>query len=270
MIMIESTESGCMLANFHLKGQTDHFYDKNCDGIAVFGSNHVLDNLIVEDINCFPSDFGSRVNNGVGYGIRLGGSTISVRNCTVVNCGYECIGLEDADTCEVVNCNVGYACQTGLQIHRNCSHIKVTGNNIHAYRPGSSSYRPGITLHASTEHPMSDIVISENYSASSIVFANGDAENNIMIVNNRISANILINDFGNESAYRSNWIITGNWISGLVQAQCNNLIISNNIIKSSTSASHTMIRALSNKYIIKDNLAIGTYSNVEINGEIVN
>lgn len=269
MIKIESTEIGCVLENFTLKGQTTTFHDANCEGISVFGSNHVLDNLIVEDINCFPADFSGRVNNGVGYGIRVAGKTVSVRNCTVKNCGYECIGFEDADCCEVVNCYAGYACQTGIQVHRNCHHIQVKGNTIECYSQYSSSYRPGITLHAVTDYPMADIVISENFSASSLVIANGDAENDIKIINNNIKANILINDFNETDRYREKWIISGNYIGGLIQAYCNGLIITNNMINSSISTSHMMIRAKSNNYLINNNLAIGSYSDVEVNGEVI-
>ena len=260
MIMIETTESGCMLSNFKLRGQIDHFYDKNCEGISVFGSNHVLDNLVVEKINFFPSDFSGRVNNGVGYGIRIAGTTVTVRNCTVNECGYEGIGLEDADTVTVEGCNVGYSLQTGLQIHRNCQHIHIVNNTIICFN-GNATYRPGITLHAIAPYVLRDINISGNYIVSSIMVANGGSENDVRVCNNFLTG-INVNDFNEtDNRYREKWVIIGNTITQSVRAKCDKILIANNIF---TLNGTNIIYVKSNKCLAENNLAAGSAQGVVI------
>ena len=260
MIMIETTESGCMLSNFKLRGQTDHFYDKNCDGISVFGSNHVLDNLVVEKINFFPSDFSGRVNNGVGYGIRIAGTTVTVRNCTVNECGYEGIGLEDADTVTVEGCTVGYAMQTGLQIHRNCQHIHIVNNTIICFN-GNTTYRPGITLHAIAPYVLKDINISGNYVVSTIMVANGGSENDVRVCNNFLTG-INVNDFDEtDNRYREKWVIIGNTFTQNVKAKCDKILIANNIF---TMNGTNIIYVKSNKCLAENNLAAGSAQGVVI------
>lgn len=261
MIMIEGTESGCALENFKLRGQTTQFYDKNCEGLSIFGGNHVIKNLIIEKINFFPSNFSGRTNNGVGYGIRVAGKTVSVENCTVNECGYEGIGIEDADTVLIENCNIGYSLQTGLQIHRNCQHIHILNNTINCFN-GNSTYRPGLTLHAIDPYVLKDINITGNYIISSVMFANGGSENDVHISNNFLGS-INVNDFDTPTLFRKNWIITGNTFTGFVKAKCDNLLIANNIFTKNDAGSN-IIEAKSNKYLIENNLAAGTASGIEI------
>lgn len=261
MIIIESTENGCMLENFKLEGQTTSFIDKNCDGLTLFGNNHVINNLVVKNIDFFPADFSNRTCDVPGFGICIMGSTITIKNCDVSECGYECVGTEDASVVTIEGCNVGFAVQTGVQVHRNSHSIRIINNRIRCY-DGVSAYSPGLTIHAAQEYPMQDIFVDGNYIVSSFRIANGGGENDIRISNNYM-VSIAVNAFAEQRDYRKNWIITGNtFTSGGIQAKCDGLIITNNIFN--VNGSETVIHAKTNKYLIDNNLFAGTASEVII------
>lgn len=231
MVYMDTDTDGIILENFALEGQTNAFYDKNCDGITLRGKNHIVRNLIVTKINFFPDDFAGRVNNGVGHGIKVqDGTCITIDNCDVEECGYECIGIENAQTVTVSNCVCKYALQTAAQIHRNCENIRMAGNsfdNTDRNHTGSSGNGPGLTLHASTDYPMNDVVIDGNYIKSALVFANGGGENNIKIINNRIVGGISLNAI---DGWRNRCTVIGNTLGSQLNLKSDNAIITGNMI----------------------------------------
>ena len=236
------------------------YRDKNCDGLTVRGSNHSVKNLHVTKINYFPSNFIGRVNNGVGYGLKVQSATnVIIEHCYVEECGYECVGLEDASDVTITGCVFKKACQTAGQIHRDCTHIRVCNNTFDNtnYRDSGTS-GPGFTVHASIEHPMGDILIDGNYITSAFVFANGGAENRVRIVNNQMGG-ISLNAI---EGYREGCIVVGNRIGGQLNIRCDNVVVGGNMVY------HTgggyMIRIYGNNVETFANVALGDAKSVLI------
>lgn len=256
MIRTEDNSSGCILSNFALQGQTTQFHDVACDGLYITGENHIIENLVVSDINYFPSDFSSRTANGVGYGIRLGNvDEISVRNCTVYNSGYEGLGTEDATNVLIENCKFGDANQTGLQIHRSSSHVKVNGCTVQFT---SGMTQPALTFHAIEAYPMDDIHVDNCYFCRAATFIGG-YENGISFTNNVVAAGFMS---VNGETYRQNWKVRGNEFraGGIRTIRVDNCIITDNIINCSTGS--YMIILKGNKTVVDNNLAIGSVTPV--------
>lgn len=255
MIYMDTDTDGIILENFAVEGQTTAFYDKNFDCLTIRGSNHVARNLVIKKINFFPSDFARRTNNGVGRGINVqDASTVFVENCAIDDCGYECIGVENADNVTIQNCICTHALQVTGQIHRNATNIRMIGNtfdNTDRQHTGSSSAGPGFTLHASTDYPMGDIMIDNNYIKSAFVFANGGGENNIKITNNRIMGGISLNAI---TGWRNRCTVIGNSIGAQLNLKSDNAIIAGNMVY------HTgggyMINASGNNVVCYGNIAL--------------
>lgn len=253
MICFDDDAQGCILENLAIQGQSATFYDKNCDGLTIRGNNHIVKNLHVTKINYFPSNFIGRVNNGVGYGIKVqSAANVMIENCYVEECGYECIGLEDAKDVKILGCICKKACQTAAQIHRDCVHIRVcnsTFNNENYMNTGTSG--PGFTVHASVEHPMEDILIEGNYINSAFVFANGGAENRVRIVNNQMKG-ISLNAI---DGYREGCFVIGNRVNGQLNVRSDNVVVGGNMVY------HTgggyMIRIYGNNVETFANIALG-------------
>lgn len=256
MIRTEDNSNGCILSNFALQGQTTQFHDVACDGLYITGENHIIENLVVSDINYFPSDFSSRTANGVGYGIRLGNvDEISVRNCTVNNSGYEGLGTEDATNVLIENCKFGDANQTGLQIHRSSFRVKVIGCTVQF---SSGMTQPAMTFHAIEAYPMDDINVDNCYFGRSVTFIGG-YENGIIFTNNVIEAGFMS---VNGETYRQNWRIRGNEFraGGIRTIRVDNCIITDNIINCSTGANMIILKG--NKNVVDNNLGIGSITAV--------
>ena len=257
MIYMDTDTEGIILENFALEGQTYAFYDKNCDGLTIRGKNHIAKNLVITKINFFPADFAGRTNNGAGHGIKVqDASVVQIENCTIDECGYQCMGAENADTVTFSNCLCTHALQTTGQVHRNCTGIRIIGNtfdNTDASHTGSSAARPGLTLHAAVEYPMNDIMIDNNYIKSALVFANGGGENNIKITNNRIVGGISLNAI---TGWRNRCTVIGNSIGNQLNLKSDNAIIAGNMVY------HTgggyMINASGNNVVCYGNIALNS------------
>ena len=230
MVYMDTDTDGIILENFAIEGQTSAFYDKNFDCLTIRGNNHIARNLVITKTNFFPSDFSGRTNNGVGRGINVqGAKSIIVENCVTEDSGYEGIGVEDADTVTVQNCVCTHALQTTAQIHRSATNIRLIGNtfdNTDRQHTGSSSNGPSLTLHASTDYPMGEIMIDNNTLVGTFVFANGGAENGVKIVNNRMGG-ISLNAI---DGWRDKCIVIGNTLMSQLNLKSDNAIICGNMV----------------------------------------
>ena len=257
MICMDTDTEGIILENFALEGQTNAFYDKNCDGLTIRGKNHIARNLVITKINFFPADFAGRTNNGVGRGINVqDASVVQIENCTIDECGYQCMGAENADTVTFANCLCTHALQTAGQVHRNCTGIRIIGNtfdNTDATHTGSSAARVGLTLHAAVEYPMNDVMIDNNYIKSAFVFANGGGENNIKITNNRIMGGISLNAI---TGWRNRCTVIGNTIGAQLNLKSDNAIIAGNMVYHAGGG--YMINASGNNVICYGNIALNS------------
>ena len=249
-IMTPLDSSGCTIENFALEGQTLAFTDDNEDGIAILGSNHIVRNIIIENIDYFPDSFSGRTSISPGEGIYVAfAKNIIVENIRVKSCGYEGIGTESCETVLIQNCTVGKCNQTGIQIHRSSNHIKVIGNTVKYDTSGGGA----MTLHAFPDNPMDDIQIIGNYFDGSFVLVGG-AENNMRISGNYIWGALSCNN----KVYRDRIIITDNVMDGCIILYADDVIIANNAIK--VNAGTYMVRLNGNKNVVENNLPMGSVS----------
>lgn len=276
---IGEDEQGVILDNFKLQGPVGEgaaFFDENLDGITIRGRNHIVRNLVVTKVNYFPSDFSGRENNGCGHCIKVqDGANVLIENCDASFGGYENIGTENANCVTISCCKVGYACQTGLQIHRNCENILVTGCNIDCH---DANYKSGVTIHNGwnecvdpqdeTYHQpykMRNIVIQNCFITSALHFASGHFENSIRIVNNWM-VGIQVNDYTRSDTElarikRENWVIMGNWFNSQVYIKCSSFVLANNIFRGNAE-NPVNVRTVAGKYQILGNVFVGAHDEI--------
>lgn len=249
MIATDADSNGCILENFAVVGQSDTFVDENEDGVCLRGTQHIARNLNISKINYFPDSFSGRSCITPGWGITaIFADTITIENCMIDECGYECIGVEDSDNVLVIGCKTGTGNQTSVQIHRSVNHCRI----VNCTMAKTSSC---MTMDADPLLPMNDILIDGNYISGALNFVAG-GENNIVIVNNRIGASISCNN----QEYRSGLMLRGNTITGRVGTYHDNAVITDNIID--ISSGYYMIIHNGNKSVIQNNLGIGTVTDI--------
>jgi hypothetical protein len=249
MIATDADSNGCILENFAVVGQSTTFVDENEDGVCLRGTQHIARNLNISKINYFPDSFSGRSCITPGWGITaIFADTITIKNCVVDECGYECIGIEDSDNVLVVGCKTGTGNQTSVQIHRSANHCRIADCTM--AKTGSC-----MTMDADPLLPMNDILIEGNYIRGALNFVAG-GENSVAIVNNRIDASISCNN----QLYRSGLMLRGNTITGRVGTYHDNAIITDNIID--ISSGYYMIIHNGNKSVIQNNLGIGTVTDI--------
>ena len=252
MIALDDGSTGCELRNFVLIGQNTTWKDENEDGIMVQGSNHVIENLVIHNINYSNDNFASRWCLCPAWGINIfKANTVSVRNCHIYDCGYENIGTEESENITISDCRFGDACQTSSQIHRYSKHIKFYGNSVYHTENIRSSNCPAFTCDASIGVDMDDILVANNTFLSHVNTVAG-GENNIRIIGNRIVGIMYTNTADN---YASGLIISDNQIEGRINMRADNVIVTNNIINNDTEM--PMARIYGNSVLINGNLGIG-------------
>jgi hypothetical protein len=255
LMMTERTSSGCIFENFKIEGSTAQFVDQNTDGLSVQGSNHIVRNVIVNDINYFPNDFPSRESSGPGRAINvIFADTVTVENCTTARSGYEGIGVEESANVIVNGNTIGDTCQTGIQVHRYAKHVRITGNSV-IYSQGRVN--GSMTMDADPGEDMDDIHIQNNYFCTSVIFVAG-GEGNIHILDNLINGTISCNN----SVYRNKWFIRGNNMNGGIIARCDYIIVTDNMLNVNTGYQMIIIRG--NHAIAQNNLATGSVDGVYI------
>lgn len=252
MILFDEDSDGCILSNFTLIGSTTTWKDENEDGIMVRGSNHILENLVIHDINYSNEKFSGRWCLCPAWGINIfKASVVSVRNCHVYDCGYENIGTEEAETVTISDCKFGDACQTSSQIHRYSKHIKFYGNTV--YHTENIRYKdcPAFTMDASIGVDMDDIIVANNTFGCHVNTVAG-GENNIKIIGNHIDGIMYTNTTEN---YAQGLMICNNHINGRINMRADKVIVSNNIINNDTEM--PMVRIYGNFVEMNSNLGVG-------------
>lgn len=258
MIAIDETAQGCLLKNFTLIGQDAEFKDENEDGILVQGSNHILENLVVHNINYFKDKHASRWCLCLGWGINVfKASVVTVRNCNVYNSGYENIGVEESEAVTISDCKVGDGCQCGMQVHRYAEHIKIIGNTVYQTENVRDVNCAAFTMDASVGVDMNDILVANNSFASHInTVAAG--ENNVRIIGNYVDGILYSNTIGNtafDGIYPKGLIISNNIINGRINMKADNAVVANNIINNDTE--NYMIRIYGNNVEMVGNVGVG-------------
>lgn len=252
MIALDEGSTGCELRNFALVGQNINWKDENEDGIMVKGSNHVIENLVIHNINYSNDNFASRWCLCPAWGINIfKANTVSVRNCHIYDCGYENIGTEESENITISDCRFGDACQTSSQIHRYSKHIKFYSNSVYHTENIRSSNCPAFTCDASIGVDMDDILVANNTFLSHVNTVAG-GENNIRFIGNRIVGIMYTNTTDN---YASGLIISDNQIEGRINMRADNVIVSNNIINNDTEMPMAIIYG--NNVEMNGNLGIG-------------
>lgn len=259
MMLLDDQSSGCVLKNFKIEGQTSAFVDQAEIALTVRGSNHIIENIITENINYFPEDFSGRTYNAPGEGIELfKASNIKVSNCICLSCGYEGIGTESTTDAIIQNCTVKNTNQTGIQIHRTSKRIKVNGCNVQ-YDDEAALAGTALTFHANVGLDMSDIWITNSYFDKGITLIGG-AENYVYLCNNTIKSGAFTR---NGDIYRRNWVIKGNqFLGGGIVNQIDNCIIADNMLTVNTG--YQMINMKGNNVIAVDNIPLGSVSGIHI------
>lgn len=265
MILLDADSTGCILENFALEGQTyqDHYQDPddNEDGICVMGSNHILNNLIVHNINYFKDKFVGRRSLTPGWGIDiLRAKNISVTNCHVYDCGYENIGTEEVDTILISGCRFGDANQTRAQIHRLSQRIKFVNNTCYATENARKVDIASFTMDANPDVPMDDIKVLNN-TLDTHINKVASGENNISIIGNTIKAYGIVDNFKNK--WGIGLTITDNVIFGRIGVWSDKALIANNRIEWSDPNYGIAIHVHGNQTLVANNLFTGTYTNVE-------
>lgn len=258
MIAIDETAQGCSLKNFTLIGQDAEWKDENEDGILVQGSNHILENLVVHNINYFKDKHASRWCLCLGWGINVfKASVVTVRNCHVYDSGYENIGVEESVAVTISDCKVGDGCTCGMQVHRYAEHIKIIGNTVYQTENVLDVNCAAFTMDASVGVDMNDILVANNSFASHVnTVAAG--ENNVRIIGNYIDGILYSNTIGNtafDGIYPKGLIISNNIINGRINMKSDNAVVANNIINNDTE--NYMIRIYGNNVEMVGNIGVG-------------
>ena len=264
MIRLADNAQGCILENFKLKGQTSAFKDENEIGILITGSDHVVNNVFVEDINFFPDDFAGRVNNGPAWGFMIfHAKHIKVSNCKGINCGYEALGTEDTTDCLIDNFEAGYCNQTCLQVHRNSYDIVFNSCVVDYVLPEGKTVRPAFTMHgASAEHDMDAIKIVNCKFYGGITFIGG-YEAGVSIIDNTVSGGVTMNS----AISRKNVFIIGNRFGGGINGRYQNAVIVGNMATNNSSARFIIVNG--ENIICAHNIPLGSGKNVSINDVLV-
>lgn len=251
MILLDEDSNGCMLNNFTLIGSST-WKDENQDGIAVRGSNHILENLLVHNINYSNDKFSGRWCLCPAWGINIfKASVVSVRNCHVYDCGYENIGTEEAEIVTISDCSFGDACQCGAQVHRLSKHIKFYGNTVYQTENIRSTDCAAFTMDASVGVDIDDVIVANNTFGRHVNTVGG-GENNIKIIGNHIDGIMYTNTSVN---YGKGLIICDNYINGRINMRADDVMVANNILNNPTG--NYMIRIYGNNVSINNNLGVG-------------
>lgn len=254
ILLFDEDASHCYLHDFVLVGQSAAYVDEDEDGITVRGSNHIVENITVHDINYFPDAWEGRTCMTGGYGIlAFHASVVSFHNLYVYNCGYECVGFESTNTATLSNSRMGVANQTGVQVHRSCENIYVTNNTIDL--TGRVNGHASMTLDAPVAYPMNHIHVTDNHINGTVVTIGG-GENHIFIHDNYINGVVYMND----SYYTQYMDIRGNHINGRIRARSDYAMIANNMINNPDSGNY-MIALYGNNSLVINNLGVGSGSN---------
>lgn len=258
MFLLDENSNGCVLSNFTLIGSST-WKDENQDGITVRGSNHILENLIVHNINYFKDEYVDRRCLCPAWGINIfKASVVTVRNCHVYNCGYENIGTEEVETVSITDSRFGDACRCGAQIHRLSKKVKFYGNTVYQTENVRDKDCSAITLDASIGVDMDDIIIANNTFGSHVNTVAG-GENNVKIIGNHIDGIMYTDTTVN---YGKGLMICNNTINGRINMRADNVIVANNIINNDTG--NYMIRIYGNNVSINNNLSVGVGKNTTI------
>ena len=255
VIETENESNGCIIENISINARHGSFKDNNEDAISIRGKNHIVRNVIVENINYYPNLFGNRKCLTPGMGIYIiNADNILISNCELKKCGYEGIGTENAHNITIKNCNVGDCNQTGIQIHRNSHAITVDSCYI-KYTDALANC--SFTMDADPLTPMSDIHITNNYFAHNINMVAG-GENDIFITNNYVEKGFSCNN----NMHRNKLFMSSNYFNGRVNTCSDNAIINNNIINVSTG--YYMIIACGDNVLVTNNLGEGSVKDITI------
>ena len=251
MILFDEDANGCVLSNLTLIGSST-WKDENQDGITVRGSNHILENLLVHNINYSNEGFFNRKCLCPAWGINIfKASVVTVRNCHVYDCGYENIGTEDAETVTISDCKFGDACQVSAQIHRLSKHIKFCNNTVYHTENISYADAPAFTMDARIGYDIDDVIVTNNYFCSHVNTVGG-GENNIKIIGNTINGLMYTNT---TEYYGQGLMICNNYINGRINMRADNVIVSNNIINNDIGS--PMVRIYGNNVELTGNVGIG-------------
>lgn len=262
MMKIEDNANGCILTNFAIKGEDVNWYDQNEDGLCITGNGHVIDNLFIDTINYFPSDFSSRTCASPALGLFAWiCSNTEINNCHIYHCGYEDLGFERAENIAVNGGSFGDCNQTRVQIHRNCQHIYIS--NINIYRIDPDETRPGLTCDAPAGYDMYDIHYDNCTIVGNVNFVGG-GEHEIFINGcHLLDGSIVCNDI---TLYKEKLIISNCQIdNGRIRIAFDKCIIHDNLIYTPANEGwYHMITVFGNDVNAHDNMALGALSNVNI------
>lgn len=255
IILFDSGAAFCHLHDFTLTGQTSKFVDENMDGITVRGNNHIVDNVMIHDINYFPSSFSSRTAPMPGYGIlAIDANVVRFENLNVYRCAYEGVGFEDTKTATLANSKIGVCNQTGVQVHRGCCCIFINNNTIDL--TGRSYGNAAMTVDAVTAYPSTDIHIDNNHIVGTITNIDTGASC-VFIHNNYVQGVVMCA----EGKYITRADIRGNHIvNGRIRMFSDYAMIANNVIENNDTGNY-LIALYGDKTLVVDNIGIGTGSN---------
>lgn len=225
-MMTTQDSENVVLENFVLVGQTGGFVDMNEDGIMLQGKGHKASRLVVHEINYYPDQFGERTCLCPAWGIDLyRANHCIVENVRIYHCGYEDIGVENANNITIRNSSFGDSRQTRVQVHRSTYNIWIDSNEM-----TSEDHTTGgafITLDAPVAYPMQNIFIAKNrvYGYVTIV---GGGEKNLFFTENFFGSEISRQNVSNSN---SNIVIANNHILRHIVLNADAVAITGNIIE---------------------------------------
>ena len=250
IMITDENSKNCVFKDFSIVGQTSTFVDHDEDGLVVSGSNIVIENVIIHDINYFTEKWSTRTSKTLGFGIFVfNAQTVFVNNSTVYNCGYQDIGIENTNNCTIQGCMCGIANQTGIQVHRNSKNIFIKNNVIDL--TGRVNGHACLTIDAPSSVSAENIHVANNYIGGTFITVGG-GENRLFLVNNEIIGTVQFNS----NFFVDRVVIMGNQIDGRITLWANNTMVCNNIIDNSATSSY-MIRIHGTKAVAVNNNAIG-------------
>lgn len=250
IMITDENSKNCVFKDFSIVGQTATFVDHDEDGLVLRGSNIVVENVVIHDINYFTEEWSTRTSQTLGFGIFVfNAETVFINNTTVYNCGYQDIGIENTNNCCVQGCNCGIANQTGIQVHRNSKNVFIKNNVIDL--TGRVNGHACLTIDAPSNVPAENIHVENNYIGGTFTTVGG-GENRLFLVNNEIIGTVQFNS----NFFVDRVVIVGNLIDGRITLWANNTMVCNNIIDNSATSSY-MIRIHGTKAVAVNNNAIG-------------